>query len=80
MGERIHIVSGGGVILAVYHDLCESMAGRHARTISGASVTSYPVLTTLPTEVRDDLEWAAEWHDEDEDTPVIEICYDDDTG
>jgi hypothetical protein len=73
---QVHIVMGGGIIIAVYEGDLWDVANRHARTISGTVVESYETRRDLPKEVREDLEWAAEWHDdEDENTPVIEISF-----
>jgi hypothetical protein len=67
--EIVHIVWGGGLVLAVYRGECADSAELHRRCLTGASVTSAEVLDRVPQEILTDLNVEFEGQDED-DTPV----------
>ena len=67
--ERVHIVFGGGIVLAVYRDDAADSAELHRRCVTGALVTSVEILTRVPPEIVVDLD--VEFQGEvSDDTPV----------
>lgn len=65
----VHIVWGGGVVLAAYAGEAADSAELHARCVTGATVTSVDVLTRVPSEIMVDLDVEFSGEDAD-DTPV----------
>lgn len=65
----VHIVCGGGLILAAYREHAGDSAELHSRVITGARVLSLELLERVPPEVLADLESEFEAQDQD-DTPV----------
>ena len=67
--EIVHIVFGGGIVLAAYRGHCADSAELHRRCITGATVATAEVLDRVPPEVLTDLN--VEFDSEgDDDTPV----------
>jgi hypothetical protein len=67
--EIIHIVYGGGIVLAAYRGSAVDSAELHKRCITGAVVASVEILDRVPAEVLADLETEFAGEEEDE-TPV----------
>jgi hypothetical protein len=66
----VHIVWGGGIVLAAYAQAAADSAELHARCVTGALVTSVELLERVPPEILSDLETEFEGQNED-DTPVV---------
>ena len=85
--DVVHVVMGGGLVLAAYRRPDLAMA--HARCVTGTTVTSFDtrsipgalralianeVLEQLPIAIKIDIE--VEW-EHDDDTPVVAMSVDD---
>lgn len=81
-GEILHVVMGGGIVLATYRR--SDLAHQHARCITGATVASLErekipldlidciqVLDRLPPEIVEDVN--TEWEGDDEVTPEVTV-------
>jgi hypothetical protein len=65
----VHIVWGGGVILAAYHEHAVDSAEMHKRCITGATITSVELFDRVPSDVLSDLDMEFDSEQQD-DTPV----------
>jgi hypothetical protein len=65
----VHIVHGGGIVLAAYKGEAADSAEMHRRCVTGATVISVELLDRVPPEILSDLEIEFAGEDED-DTPV----------
>lgn len=65
----VHVVFGGGIVLAAYRGTAADSAELHRRVITGATITSVELLDRVPPEVLADLETEFAG-DSDDDTPV----------
>lgn len=67
--EVVHIVIGGGIVLAAYKGEAADSAEMHKLCITGAVVHSVPLLERVPPEILADQQAEFEG-DVDDDTPV----------
>jgi hypothetical protein len=67
--EYVHIVIGGGIVLAAYKSYAADSAEMHKLCITGAIVHSVPLLERVPPEILEDQLTEYE-STADDDTPV----------
>lgn len=67
--DFIHIVFGGGIVLAAYRGDAADSAELHRRCVTGALVISVEILTRVPIEIMVDLDVEFQGEASD-DTPV----------
>jgi hypothetical protein len=65
--ELVHVVFGGGIILAVYRQA--DSAELHRRCVTGATVATAELLDRVPNEILTDIDIEFE-ADSDDDTPI----------
>jgi len=66
---RVHIIWGGGIVLAAYVEEAADSAELHARVITGAMMTTVELLDRVPKAILDDVGTEFEGAS-DEDTPI----------